>query len=92
MGKTKYKSRNIPLFDDQINNLMLNLTNAIHNIFERGVEQAIRQNELSQKAIEAKKKELEYSASLTDELSAEEKKALQTIEALTGAASGTAKD
>lgn len=92
LGKTKYKSRNIPLFDDQINNLMLNLTNAIHNIFERGVEQAIRQNELSQKAIEAKKKELEYSASLTDELSAEEKKALQTIEALTGAASGTAKD
>ena len=45
-----------------------------------------KQNELSQQAIEAKKKELEYSDSLTDELSAEEKKTLQTLEALTGAA------
>ena len=86
LGKTKYKSRNIPLFDDQVNSLMLNLTNAIHNIFERGVEQAIKQNELSQQAIEAKKKELEYSDSLTDDLSAEEKKTLQTLESLSNAA------
>lgn len=85
LGKTKYKSRNIPLFDDQINGLMHSLTNAIHNIFEKGVDQAIRQNELSQKAIEDKKKELEYSASLTEELSAEEKQTLQTLETLTRA-------
>lgn len=84
LGKTKYKSRNIPLFDDQVNNLMLNLTNAIHNIFERGVEQALKQNELSQQAIEDKKKELDYSDSLTDDLSDAEKKTLQTLESLAG--------
>lgn len=86
LGKTKYKSRNIPLFDDQVNGLMLNLTDAIHNIFKKGVEQAIKQNEMSQQAIEDKKKELEYSDSLSEDLSAEEKKTIQTLERLTGAA------
>ncbi len=92
LGKTKYKSREIPLFDDQVNGLMLNLTNAIHNIFEKGVEQAIKQNELSQKAIEEKKKELDYSAALTEDLSEEESKAIQTLETITGAGSGAAKN
>lgn len=86
LGKTKYKSRNIPLFDDQVNSLTLNLTTAIHNIFEKGVEQAIKQNEQSQKAIETKKSELEYSASLSEDLSAEEKKTLQALETVTGVA------
>ena len=85
LGKTKYKSRNIPLFDSQVNDLRVNLVNAIHNIFEKGVEQALRQNELSQKAIESKKKELDYSASLTEDLSAEEKKTLRALESVTGA-------
>ena len=85
LGKTKYKSRNIPLFDDQVNSLTLNLTSAIHNIFEKGVEQALKQNELSQKAIENKKKELDYSASLTEDLSADEKKTLKALETVTGA-------
>ena len=83
LGKTKYKSRNIPLFDDQVNSLTLNLTNIIHNIFEKGVEQAIRQTELSQEAIENKKKELDYSDSLTEDLSADEKKALEVLERVT---------
>ncbi len=87
LGKTKYKSKSIPLFDDQVNSLTLNLTNAIHNIFEKGVEQALRQNEQSQKAIEAKKSELEYSASLTEDLSAAEKKTLQALETATGGTS-----
>ncbi len=86
LGKTKYKSRNIPLFDSQVNDLKVNLVDAIHNIFEKGVEQALRQNELSQKAIESKKKELDYSASLTEDLSAEEKKTLRILESVTGAA------
>lgn len=85
LGKTKYKSRNIPLFNDQVNSLTLNLTSAIHNIFEKGVEQALKQNELSQKAIENKKKELDYSASLTEDLSADEKKTLKALETVTGA-------
>lgn len=86
LGKTKYRSRNIPLFDDQVNKLMLNLTDAIHSIFEKGVEQAIKQNEMSQKAIETRKTELEYSASLTEDLSSEEEKTIQTLESVTSPA------
>lgn len=85
LGKTKYKSRNIPLFDKQVDGLRINLVNAIHNIFEKGVEQALKQTELSQEAIESKKKELDYSASLTEELSAEEQKTLQVLESVTAA-------
>ena len=85
LGKTKYKSRNIPLFDKQVDGLRINLVNAIHNIFEKGVEQALKQTELSQEAIESKKKELDYSASLTEELSAEEQKTLQVLESVTSA-------
>ena len=85
LGKTKYKSRNIPLFDKQVDGLRINLVNAIHNIFEKGVEQALKQTELSQEAIESRKKELDYSASLTEELSAEEQKTLQVLESVTAA-------
>ena len=83
LGKTKYKSRNIPLFDKQVDGMRINLVNAIHNIFEKGVEQAIKQTELSQKAIESKKKEIGYSDSLTEDLSAEEQKTLKVLESVT---------
>ncbi len=85
LGKTKYKNRNIPLFDDQVNSLTVNLTNIIHNIFEKGVEQAVRQTELSQEAIEKKKKELDYSSSLSEDLSDEEKKTIQALENVSNA-------
>ena len=89
LGKTKYKSRSIPLFDDQVNSLMLNLTTAIHNIFEKGVEQAIKQTEQSQEAIERRKKALEYSSSLTEDLSDEEKKTIDALEKVTASANNT---
>ena len=89
LGKTKYKSRNIPLFDDQVNSLKLNLTTAIHNIFENGVEQAIKQTEQSQEAIEQRKKALEYSSALTGDLSEEEKKTIDALEKVTTSANDT---
>jgi hypothetical protein len=85
LGRSKYKSQNVPLFDTQVEGLKVNLTDAIHKIFEKGVEQALKQNEMSQKAIEAKKNELDYSAALTEDLSSEEKKTLETLESVTTA-------
>ena len=52
----------IPLFDDEVDGLRLNLVNSIHTIFDRGIEQAIKRNEESQKAIEEKKTAVSYSA------------------------------
>ena len=76
LGKAKYKSVKIPLFDDEIDGLRLNLVSSIHNIFDRGIEQAIRRNEEAQQAIEEKKAEVDYSVEETEELSEEEKKLL----------------
>lgn len=79
LGKAKYKSVKVPLFDDEIDGLRLNLVSSIHNIFDRGIEQAMRRNEEAQQAIEEKKAEVDYSVEETEELSADEKKALETL-------------
>ncbi len=80
LGKAKFKSTKIPLFDDEIDGLRLNLVSSIHSIFDRGIEQAIRRNEEAQQAIEEKKAEVAYSADLTEDLSEKEVKELEAAE------------
>ena len=80
LGKAKFKNTDIPLFDDEIDGLRLNLVNSIHNIFDRGIDQAIKRNEESQQAIEDKKAEVSYSAEQTEELSEQEKEKLENYE------------
>ena len=80
LGKAKFKNTDIPLFDDEIDGLRLTLVNSIHNIFDRGIDQAIRRNEESQQAIEDRKNEVAYSAEQTEDLSEEDKKKLETLE------------
>ncbi|MBR1927571.1 MAG: hypothetical protein IJ840_07490, partial [Bacteroidales bacterium] len=80
LGKAKYKSVKIPLFDDEIDGLRVNLVGSIHNIFDRGVEQAIRRNEESQQAIEVKKAEVSYTgAEETEDLSESMRKELEAM-------------
>ncbi|MBO4230605.1 MAG: hypothetical protein J5886_02890, partial [Bacteroidales bacterium] len=81
LGKAKFKSTKIPLFDDEIDGLRLNLVSSIHNIFERGIENAIKRNEEAQQAIEDKKAEVAYSAELTEDLSEKEVKELEAAQA-----------
>ncbi|MBR5660910.1 MAG: hypothetical protein IKW99_05110 [Bacteroidales bacterium] len=80
LGKAKFKSTKIPLFDDEIDGLRLNLVSSIHNIFDRGIEHAIRRNEEAQQAIEEKKAEVAYSSDLTEDLSEKEVKELEAVE------------
>ena len=80
LGKAKYKSTKIPLFDNEIDDVRLNLVNAIHNIFNRGVEQAMIQHEKAQEAVEEKKVEVSYSPDQTEDLSAIEQKAIESLE------------
>ena len=79
LGKAKFKSTKIPLFDEEIDDVRLNLVNSIHNIFNRGVEQAMLQNEKAQEAVEEKKTEISYSAEQTEDLSAIEQKAMEAF-------------
>ncbi len=85
LAKAKYKNAAVPVFDDQVDELRFSLINSIHNIFDRGVEQAIESNQKAQEAIEEKKTELSYSVEAqADTLSAVELKTLELFEKLAG--------
>lgn len=79
IGKAKYKNANIPVFSAVVDQTKLNLSQSIRNIFSRGVEQAIRENE-SQKLINAHKEDINYENPADtgiEELSEDEAKQLE---------------
>lgn len=82
IGKAKYKSTQVPIFSSVIDETRLNLNNTIKDIFSKGVNQAIKENE-SQSAIRQLKKKINYeNAAETpiEELSAEENSQLEKEE------------
>lgn len=79
IGKAKYKSKKLPVFTAVIDETKINLAESIRNIYERGVDIAIKENE-EQTAIESLKKEIGYvNAAEQDmeDLSAEEQQQLE---------------
>lgn len=67
IGKAKYKSANVPVFTTVIDETRLNLTESIRNVFQRGVDNIIRENE-AQSAIQRRKEELNYTAAYDEEM------------------------
>ncbi len=59
IGKPKYKSANVPVFTTVIDQTRINLATSIRNIFEKGVEAAVQENE-RQEAIKAHQEEIGY--------------------------------
>lgn len=59
VGKPKYKSANVPVFTTVIDQTRINLATSIRNIFEKGVEAAVQENE-RQEAIKARQEEIGY--------------------------------
>lgn len=59
IGKPKYKSANVPVFTTVIDQTRINLATSIRNIFEKGVEAAVQENE-RQEAIKARQEEIGY--------------------------------
>ncbi len=79
IGKPKYKSRKIPVFTAVIDQTRINLAESIHDIFEKGVEMAVKENEM-QKAIVDHKEEIGYvnaAEQQIEELSENEQKMLE---------------
>ncbi len=79
IGKPKYKSKNIPVFTAVIDETKINLAESIRNIFEKGVELAVKENEM-QSAITEHKKDIGYvnaAEQKMEELSEEEQKQLE---------------
>ena len=79
IGKPKYKNTNVPVFTAVIDQTRINLAESIRNIFEKGVEAAVRENE-NNKAIEDYKNQTGYvnaAETQIEELSDEEQKQLE---------------
>ncbi|MBE6234908.1 MAG: hypothetical protein E7112_01585 [Bacteroidales bacterium] len=79
IGKAKYKNKKLPVFTAVIDETKINLARSIRNIYERGVDIALKENE-EQAAIENLKKEIGYvnaAEQNMEELSAEEQKQLE---------------
>lgn len=48
LGKARYRSPNVPVYTQELNNVQYNLIGAIHNIFDAGVEKALEENRTGQ--------------------------------------------
>ena len=48
LGRARYRSANVPVFTQELNNVQYNLIGAIHNIFDAGVEKALEENRTGQ--------------------------------------------
>ncbi|MDE7128361.1 MAG: hypothetical protein K2O58_10840, partial [Bacteroidales bacterium] len=82
IGKAKYKNTQVPIFSSVIDETRLNLNKTIKDIFSKGVNQAIKENE-EQAAIKQLKEKINYeNAAETpiEELSAEESSQLEETE------------
>ena len=78
IGKAKYKSANVPVFTAAVDEVKLNLAESIRNIFQKGVDEAVRENR-RQKQINDYKKNINYVQAVDeqmDTLTSEEQKTL----------------
>jgi hypothetical protein len=78
IGKAKYKNAEVPVFSAVIDTTKINLVNSIRGIFEKGVENAINENERKE-AIENMKKEIGYIRAIDQELEALSEKEQQQM-------------
>ena len=82
IGRAKYKDANVPVFSSVIDETRMNLLQSIRNIFSKGVDAAVRENE-RQEAMTGYKQDIGYrNAAETDmeELSAEESARLESAD------------
>ena len=79
IGRPKYKNEKVPVFTAVIDETRVNLAKSIKDIFEKGVEAAVQENE-RQDAIWEHSREIGYVNAVdqeTEELSAEEQRELE---------------
>ena len=91
IGKPKYRSVDVPVFSEVIDETRINLRESIQDIFRRGVDNAIRENRRN-RFIEQRRRELGYKAAVDqqlDSLSASEQASLDSL-SVAEESSGTA--
>lgn len=75
LGRAKYRNLDLPSFSTLIDTTRINLRGAIENIFEQGVERALRENMESQNRIQRARESRNYNHSV----------ALDSLESVTAA-------
>lgn len=84
IGRPKYKSADVPVFSQVIDETRINLRESIRDIFRQGIDRAVREN-AQQKLIHDYKRRIDYREVVDerlDSLSAEEKARLEAQEGL----------
>ena len=82
LGKAKYKSREVPVFSDVIDDTKINLVESIRHVYDRGVDSVMKENQRMM-AIEEFRKKIGYVQAVDqkmEELSAEEQAQLENNE------------
>jgi hypothetical protein len=83
LGRAKYKDPNVPVFSKVIDDTKINLVSSIENIFKKGVDAAIRENN-GVELIRKRQKEMNYVRAVDQQmesLSAAEQKKIAEEEA-----------
>ena len=78
IGRPRYTSTKIPLFNEEVDNMQINLLTSIKEVFSRGVDRVMQESKDAQAAIAEKKKAVAYGTS-TDILTPEEQYKLDTM-------------
>lgn len=66
IGRSKYRNGKVPVFTEELDDIQINIGDAIRRIFETGVDKAVKATGDSYAALEKRKKELGYNNRLPD--------------------------
>ena len=78
LGKPKYRSTKVPLFNEEVDNMQINLVSSIKNVFSKGVDRVLRESHEAQAAIAEHKREVSYDDT-TELMTPEEQNELERI-------------
>ena len=79
IGKPKYRNTKIPLFNEEVDNMQLNLVSSIRNVFSKGVDRVLRESHEAQAAIAQHKQAVSYDSGTEELLSAQEQNELEQL-------------
>ncbi len=91
LGKAKFKKKTVPVFSDVIDETKVSLSSAIHDIFNKGVNETMSENSAFS-AIEKRRRELGYINPANQELEALSAKEEAQLENDEESAEGTTDD
>lgn len=79
IGKPKYRNTKIPLFNEEVDNMQVNLVTSIKNVFSKGVDRVLRESHEAQETIAQHKKAVAYDSGTEELLSAQEQNELEQM-------------